>query len=228
MTVKSPDAARGQRPHSPFVLSFQELEQEEDFRHEKAIFIQERGRLLEWHLHHVDQPVGLAERGERVAAQTSLFQSLAIDAPDDRRVALHPHVPGNIRGDFRMAADEAIVADRHELMNGHILRDGHVGLDADMAAEQRSNSHRDPVAELAVVGDMRANQELIVAADAGDTVLLLGGAMNRHALADDIVVADLHACRFAPVSEVLRRPPMATNGPTVLNSPSFTTPIRQT
>ena len=109
-----------------FVLGFQELQQEQDLWGEKTILIQERGRSLEGHLNHMNQSVGLSDGGEGGAAQTSLLQPPPIDAADDGRVALDPHVAGDILSDLRVAADEAGDADRHELMNGHFLRDGRV------------------------------------------------------------------------------------------------------
>src|SRR5262249_57785940 len=101
--------------------------------------------------------------------------------------------------DMRLAADEPIGADRHVLVDGHFRRNRRVRLDVNVAAEHRSHANRDPISELAVVGDVHPGAEVIVTADAGDTVLLLGRAVNGHALVDQIGVADLHTRRPTPV-----------------------------
>ena len=79
-----------------------------------------------------------------------------------------------------------------------------VVVDVDVSAQQRAVGQHDVVAELAVVGDVRAAHEEVAIAQPRDAVFLLRGAVDGHALADDVVVTDDDAGVRAAVAEVLR------------------------
>ena len=102
------------------------------------------------------------------------------------------------------AGHEAVAADGGEVVHGH--RPGKRGMvvDVDVSAQQRGVGDDDVIAQLAIVGDVAAGHEEVVVADAGDAVLLFGGAVDGDALADDVVVADDHLGVGAAVADVLR------------------------
>ena len=79
-----------------------------------------------------------------------------------------------------------------------------VVVDVDVSAQQRGVGDDDVVAQLAIVGDVAAGHEEVAVADAGDALFLFRGAVDRHALADDVVVADDHLRVGAAVADVLR------------------------
>ena len=72
-----------------------------------------------------------------------------------------------------------------------------------MAAHQRSVGENAVVADHTVMGDVGVGHEEIVVADAHDPRLGCA-AVNRHMLAEDIVVADFNPRRFVIVFEMLR------------------------
>ena len=147
------------------MLRFQELEQRDDLGGEQVLIVEQGGRLHDVHLDDIDQPMGLPECRQGLAAHAFLLEHPAIDAPDDRRVPLDPHVTRDVLRDLGVTADEAVAADRHELMDAHFLHDGDVGLDVHVAREHRVDADRDPITELAVVADVRPLEEVVVAAD---------------------------------------------------------------
>jgi hypothetical protein len=62
------------------VLALEELHEPEHLIGEELPFVEDRGGLLELELEHEEEPVGLLERGERVAAQAPLLERAAVDA----------------------------------------------------------------------------------------------------------------------------------------------------
>ena len=75
----------------------------------------------------------------------------------------------------------------------------------DVAAERRVVREHAVRADDAVVPDVRAGHEQIVAADARDQLILGGAAIDRAVLAEGVAVADLQPRRLAVVFQVLRR-----------------------
>ena len=111
-------------------------------------------------------------------------------------IALDEHVRRHVVADGAQSGDEAVAADGGEMVNGHGAGKRGVVVDVDVAGQQRAVGDDDVVAQLAVVGDVAAGHQEIVVADAGDAVFLFRGAIDRDALADDVVVADDDlACR---------------------------------
>ena len=70
--------------------------------------------------------------------------------------------------------------------------------------QQRAVGDDDVAAQLAIVSDVAASHEEVVVADGGDAFLLFGGAVDRHAFANDVVVADDDFRVAAAVGDVLR------------------------
>ena len=88
------------------------------------------------------------------------------------------------------AGHEGVAADGGEMVHAHHAGKPGVVVDVDVAAQERAVGNHDVVAQLAVVGDVAATHEEVVAAQAGHPFFLFAGAIDRHAFADDVVVAD--------------------------------------
>ena len=186
------------------MLSFQERQQADDLGCKKLADFQDLGRLDQAHPGQINQLVGRSEGGASRDGETFPLQSPSVDAAYARRVAVDTHEARDVLNDLRLAVDGAEAADGHELVNTDFLPDAHRGLDVDVSAEHRQGTERDPIGELAVVGDVRARQQMIVAAEPSHTVFLLGAAVDGHPLVDAVVVSDLHPRGRAPVGEILR------------------------
>ena len=53
------------------------------------------------------------------------------------------------------------------------------------------------------MADVASHHEHVAVADGREAIPLDGPAMNGHELAEDVVVADLNAGRFVPITPVL-------------------------
>ena len=60
------------------------------------------------------------------------------------------------------------------------------------------------VGELAVMGDMRADHQEAVGADAGYAAAALGARIDGDVFANDGVIADFEPCIFAVIFQILR------------------------
>ena len=111
-------------------------------------------------------------------------------------IAFDQHVRRHVVQHAAQAAGEAEAADRREVMDDHAAGDRGVVVNVDVAAQQRGVGHDHAAADAAIVGDVAAGHDEAVAAERGDAVFLFGAAIDRHAFADDVVVADDHLrCR---------------------------------
>ncbi len=93
--------------------------------------------------------------------------------------------------DSRHAADVAVGADRDERMHADATGDVDERLHVNVAAEHRVVGHEDPVTEDAIVGDVNVDHQVVVRADASDTLFLITAAMYCDCLAEHVVIADL-------------------------------------
>ena len=130
--------------------------------------------MFDIHLGPVDQPVGLVQGVDPFGADAVTLQANHVDATNLGWVAIHQHEARDVVDDPRLTADKAEPADRHVVVDGDSAADARMGFDVNVPAKHRPVGDRDPVAELAVVGDVRAGHEEVVAADPGDAVFLLG------------------------------------------------------
>jgi hypothetical protein len=61
----------------------------------------------------------------------------------------------------------------------------------------------DPVFNHAIMRDVTRSHEIAVATDRGNTQVLFGSAIDRHALAKNIAVTDDHLCRRSLIRKIL-------------------------
>ena len=161
------------------LLGLDEVEQALDLRAEMAVRFEDLGGVPARHLGAVDQPVGLVQRLDPRGADAVALQADDVDAADLRRIAVDEHEPRDVVDDPRLAADEAVAADRHEVVDCHAARDVRVRLDVDVPAQERVIGDGDPVAEHAVVRDVGVGHQEVVGAEPGHAVFLLGAAVDR-------------------------------------------------
>ena len=127
-----------------------------------------------------------------------------VDAPRPGRRAFAQHERRHVVQHAAQAADEAVAADRREMMHGHGAAERGVIVDVHVPAQQRAVGHDDVVAQLAVVGHVAAGHQEILVADPRDAVFFFAAAIDRDAFADDVAVADDDLRVAAGVADVLR------------------------
>ena len=91
-------------------------------------------------------------------------------------------------------------------MHAHAARKRGVVVHVHVPAEQRSVGHDDAIPEPAVMGHVAAGHQIAAIAHRGDAVFLGGGQVDRHALPDQVAVADDHFRVFPPIRDILGRP----------------------
>ena len=127
-----------------------------------------------------------------------------IDATRPGRCAFAEHERRHIVQHAAQSADKAVAADRRKVVHGHRAAQRGVVVDVHMPAQQRAVGHDDVVAQLAVVGDVAAGHQEILVAEPRDAVFFFAAAIDRHAFANDVAVADHDLGVAAGVADVLR------------------------
>ena len=112
-------------------------------------------------------------------------------------------------------------------MDADSARDGHERLDMTVTAQDRVVGDDDPVVDHAIVGDVHVDHQQVVRADPGDALLFFAAAVDGHAFADDVMVADLDAGGAAAERNVLRLAADDAKGWMMLSSPSVVMPWMQ-
>jgi hypothetical protein len=95
-------------------------------------------------------------------------------------------------------------ADAAELMDAGVRAHHHPVVDMDVTRELRVVRERGAVPHDAVVRDVRIGEEQIAVADSRVAAVLRGAGIDRHELAEDVVVADRRGGGLAGVFAVLR------------------------
>src|SRR5207253_5243946 len=103
------------------------------------------------------------------------------------------------------AADYGVRADAHEMMYRTQRADIGPVFDRDMSAERSGVRHDDVAADLAIMRDVRIGHDQVVIADLREAAALRRATIDRHELANLVVVADFKARALARVGNVLRR-----------------------
>ena len=128
--------------------------------------------------------MGLGQAIDHVRRELVPLERHDVDAPRPGRRAFAEHERRHVVQHAAQAADEAVAADRREMMHGHGARERGVVVDVNVPAQQRAVGHDDVVAELAVVGHVATGHQEVVVADPRDAVFLFAAAIDRHAFAD--------------------------------------------
>src|SRR5262245_36312571 len=85
--------------------------------------------------------------------------------------------------------NKRIAANRCEVVNANSAAQRSVIVNVNVSAQQRAVCHDNVITKLAIVSNMAAGHKKIVVANPSDTVFLLGGSVDRHAFAKNIVIA---------------------------------------
>ena len=120
--------------------------------------LEDLGGMQGRHPRPVDQPVGLVERRDCLGGEVVPLEPHHVDAAHLGGITVDEHVWRHVVVDSRLTPDKAVGADRHVVMHSDATGEAGVRLNVDVPAEHRAVCDRDPVSELAVVGDMRAGK----------------------------------------------------------------------
>ena len=192
------------RPCRPSCCAFDERQQLIHLRHQLAVAAKNFAGRVEADLRPIDQAMGLGQAIDHVRRKLVPLQGHDVDAPRPGRRAFAQHERRHVVQHAAQTADEAVAADRREVVHGHGAGDRRVIVDVHVPAQQRAVGHDDVVAQLAVVGHVAAGHQEILVADPRDAVFLLAAAIDRHAFADHVAVADDDLRVAAGVADVLR------------------------
>ncbi len=156
---------------------------------------------------------GISSREQPLAEISKLLDLAFFKAPSRKPLdvdALHGtikaenHVGRCVGGASCHASDEAVLADRDELLNTGEAADDDIVLDLNVACDLNQIGEDAVVADLDVMGEVRSDLELIVAADLRHTAGDFGAGVRRDALSKDVVVTDDEFRTRALILEILR------------------------
>ena len=143
--------------------------------------------------------------------ETAAFEADLVHRAGGAGVAVHDHVGRNVLHDLGATAHHGVHADAAELVHGHVAAQDGVIFHHDVPGEAGETGHDDVVAEKAVVRDVGVGEKQIVVADDGGG-LGSGGAVDGHAFAENIVIADFEAGDAAFPFQVLGLEPEGDEG----------------
>ena len=113
-----------------------------------------------------------------------------IEAEEMRAMPARERERDDVALDPRQSRDKDVGADARLLMDRRAAADHHIVADLHMASEQHAVRKNDPVAEPAVMRDMRIGEQRAAVADARFRTALARAGVDRDALANDAVGAD--------------------------------------
>ena len=151
--------------------------------------------------------VGAPELVDRLVREAPALEADDIEAGQGRAIAKREAKGNDVMLDAREAADERVSADANELMRRSAPAD--IGEIADLAMPRQHDiiGQNDPLADPAIMPDMRVGQKCAARADERFRPAAGGARIHRHAFANEAVFADGQAIWLAAVFEVLRRMP---------------------
>src|SRR5512134_788297 len=153
----------------------------------------------------VQRAVGAPDARDALRRKPAAPQPLAVDAVGLGHVAGGLDVGRQILGEVGAHAREAVRADVHELVHQGGAAEDHPVADVHVPRQPAVVGEDAMAADLAVVREMHAGHDPVVVADARDARVARRPAIDGHALADRVAVADLDRRVLARVFLVLRR-----------------------
>src|SRR5690606_4825938 len=109
--------------------------------------------------------IGPADAMDRCAIYAGAGHADNVDASVRTGISVQHAVGAHIIGDARQPADKGMSTDPSELMHSRTAAENDTILDLHMAGQQHRIGQDDVIAEMAVMRNMRASQEKVVAAD---------------------------------------------------------------
>ncbi len=138
----------------------------------------------------IEDPERLTERvnGSRREPGTANADEIQ---PGHAVVALLEDERRDVLGACSEAAQHRQPANPDALLNRRVAREDAIVSEDDVARDQRVVDHGAAIANLRVMADVAADHEHVPMAHGGQPVPLHGSPVDRHELAEDVVIADL-------------------------------------
>lgn len=137
---------------------------------------------------------------EPVAAQADGVEAA------DKAVSFDEHIRGNVFRYAGEAADHGEFSDADELMHGDVSADVGIIVNIDVSGYKGAVCQHDVIADSAIVGDVAESHQIVVVAEAGELVGVVG-AMDGCVFANGVAVADDESAGGNFVSFMLRGVP---------------------
>ena len=134
--------------------------------------------------------------------QTTALQANPVQAAQTTRVPLDDRVGRHITVDAAHATHHRHRADVDELVDAQNAADHGAITDHDMAGHGHTVGNHNPISQVTVVAKVAIGHQQIAIADTG-LLSLMGGAVDGHAFANGVVVANHHLGGGTVVFEVL-------------------------
>src|SRR4029077_11304764 len=183
----------------------QKLEDRLDFRTSLRVGLELPLGLFKRQAAAVQRPIRALDRLNRLRREAAPLEALAVDAGGAGHVARRHDVGRDVLRNEAAHAGEGMRADAHELVHQGGGAEDHPVFHDDVTGKLGAVGEDRLVADLAVVREVDVGHDPVFVADARDAGVLHRAAVDRHVLADGVVVADLDAGGLALVFLVLRR-----------------------
>src|SRR5271170_3340287 len=184
--------------------AFDELHEVGDVPRLDALFLELLDRLRGVHLCRQQQSICALD-----GAQAALIEAPAFESNFIQTVCVGFPLRGSqgewkhILGDRGSTAGVSVPADAAVLVNLVERADGGVVLDYDVTGERGGIGQDAAIPDHAVMSNVRVSHDEAIAANTRCASAAGGSARDRHAFADDVVVAQNCACRLSLVLQVL-------------------------
>ncbi len=175
-----------------------------DLGHELVVAAEDFAGMIQSDLGSIQQAMRFGQALDGFGRELIALQRDHVDAARPGRMSLDQHERRHVVQHSAQAADEAVAADRGVMVHGHGAGERGMIVDVHVPAQQRAVGDHDVVAQFAVVGHVAAGHEEVVVPDGGDAVFFFAAAIDRHAFADQVVIADRDLRVGAAVADVLR------------------------
>jgi hypothetical protein len=143
------------------------------------------------------------ETGNLVRRDASPLQADEIQGNKTGAVALHDAEWRDVLRDHRASGDEGELADANELVDGAQAAEDSPITDFDMPSQSRRIRQPNPVANVAIVRDMRTRHEKVVVSDNRLAASRRCARLQGRVFTDYVPVADPQQGRFSFVLQVL-------------------------
>ncbi len=151
----------------------------------------------------VDQPVGFFELVHVFVLVAGAAEADQVEPDHHGGGAIDGDEGGNVLHHVGLSADHGQAAYAAELVDADLPRDVGPVFHDDVAGESGAIGDDDVIADMAIVGEVHADHDEVVAADGGSSVGL-HAAVDGHVLSDDVFGADDQLAAGSAVAGMLR------------------------
>ncbi|HWL72687.1 MAG TPA: hypothetical protein VNQ74_02295, partial [Burkholderiaceae bacterium] len=161
-------------------------------------------RVIQSDLRAINEPVCFGQAVDRFWRKIIAFQRNNVDAAGTSWSAFDEHKRRHIVQDPANARYKAIASDGRIVVHSDSAGKRRVIMHMHVTTQHAAVGHNNVIAQLTVMRDMAASHQVVVIANACDAVFLLRSAIDRDALANDVVIADDDASVAPPIAQILR------------------------